>query len=521
MVGWSNYIDIVPISPSPTLGRRRIIVILIGLVFGNIMAGVEGTVVATARPFIVADLHRFDLSAWIFVSYQLTQAISTNLWGKFSDLFGRKVLYQLSLVVFMAGSFTCGISTSMQMLIVGRAIQGVGSGGLFTLSMVIMGDVLSPRERGRYVGYMAGTYGMATVLGPFVGGAIVDNTSWRWIFFMMMPFGLAAITLAQINLKLAFKRRDRSIDYAGVFLLSVWVTSFVLYAEFGGDHGFTSPSMMALLVLGILSLFAFIRTEQHAVEPVLPIRLFRDRTFSLTAASQMLNGIVTMTIGIMAPLWLQIVGGVNATKSGVLSTTMVFGMLAASIFTGTMMSRTGRYRIYPVLGSGLLCGAATLFATIGQGTSNLLPALYMFIAGAGSNGTSQVLTVAVQNRVPHGDLGIATSATAFFRSLGQVAGSAVYSALLVSRLDHWLPRLVSDGSIVDSRQIRQGPKQIREMAPGTRDGIIESFSRSLHTVFFWLIPVCVIAFVVALAIPEHPLRENAAIGDDELVPTAH
>ena len=507
--------------PSPTLGRRRIIVILIGLVFGNIMAGVEGTIVATARPFIVADLHRFDLSAWIFVSYQLTQAVSTNLWGKFSDLLGRKRLYQLSLLVFMAGSLTCGVSTSMQMLIVGRGIQGVGAGGLFTLSMVIMGDVLSPRERGRYVGYMAGTYGMATVLGPFVGGAIVDNVSWRWIFFMMMPFGIAAMTLAQINLKLAFKRRERTIDYAGALSMAVWVTSFVLYAELGGRDGFTSPKMIALLGLGAVTLGAFIRTERRAVEPILPMHLFREPTFSLAAASQFSNGLVTMTIGIMAPLFLQIVGGVNATRSGVLSMPMVVGMLMASMFTGAMMSRTGRYRIYPILGSGMLCAATALLATIGTGTSNLLPAFYMFIAGAGSNGSSQVLTVAVQNRVPYDDLGIATSATAFFRSLGQVAGSALYSALLVARLDYWLPQLVTDGSVVNSTQIRQSPKQIQEMPPAVRDGIIESFSRSLHSVFLWLIPVCVIGLVISLGVPEHPLRESAAISDDELVPAGH
>ena len=507
--------------PSPTLGRRRIIVILIGLVFGNIMAGVEGTIVATARPFIVADLHRFDLSAWIFVSYQLTQAVSTNLWGKFSDLLGRKRLYQLSLLVFMAGSLTCGVSTSMQMLILGRGIQGVGAGGLFTLSMVIMGDVLSPRERGRYVGYMAGTYGMATVLGPFVGGAIVDNVSWRWIFFMMMPFGIAAMALAQINLKLAFKRRERTIDYAGALSMTVWVTSFVLYAELGGRDGFTSPRMIALLGLGAVALGAFIRTERRAIEPILPMHLFREPTFSLAAASQFSNGLVTMTIGIMAPLFLQIVGGVNATRSGVLSMPMVVGMLMASMFTGAMMSRTGRYRIYPILGSGMLCAATALLATIGTGTSNLLPALYMFIAGAGSNGSSQVLTVAVQNRVPYDDLGIATSATAFFRSLGQVVGSALYSALLVARLDYWLPRLVTDGSVVNSTQIRQSPKQIQEMSPAVRDGIIESFSRSLHSVFLWLIPVCLIGLVISLGVPEHPLRESAAIGDDELVPAGH
>lgn len=501
-------------NPSPYT-RRRIIVLLIGLVLGNIMAGVEGTIVATARPFIVADLHRFELSAWIFVSYQLTQAISTNLWGKFSDLFGRKRLYQLSLVVFMVGSVTCGSANSMYMLIVGRGIQGVGSGGLFTLGMVIMGDVLSPRERGRYVGYMAGTYGMATVLGPFVGGAIVDNTSWRWIFFMMLPFGVASIVFAQINLKLPFTRRERSIDYAGVVLMAVWVSALVLYAELGGSHGFTSPAMVALLSAGLVALVVFVRVEQRAAEPVLPMHLFRDRTFTLASASNFLNGVVMMVTGIMAPLFLQIVGGVNATRSGVISMPMVLGMLVASMFTGAMMSRTGHYRIYPIIGSGLLCASAVLLATIGRGTPNVLPAIYMFIAGAGSNGTSQVLMVAVQNQARHQDLGIATSATSFFRSLGQVAGSAIYSALLVNRLNHWLPRLVPDGSVVDAKQIQQSPKQIRELPRATSDGIIDSFAKSLHTVFLWTIPLTVIALVVAFLVHEHPLRENAGISTDD------
>lgn len=509
-------------NDAPAFGRRRIIILLIGLVMGNIMAGVEGTIVATARPFITADLGRFDLSAWIFVSYQLTQAVSTNLWGKLSDLLGRKWLYQLSIVVFMIGSVVCGMSTSMHMLIAGRAIQGIGSGGLFTLGMVIMGDVLSPRERGRYVGYMAGTYGIATVLGPFVGGAVVDHASWRWVFFMMLPFGVASIVLAHLNLNLPFHRREHVIDYAGSLLMVVWVTALVLYGELGGREGFGTPKMLAVLLVGLAALGAFVRVEQRAAEPVLPIRLFRDRTFTLTSASMFLNGIMTMVISIMAPLFLQIVTGVNATRSGVLSMPMVLGMLVASIFTGTMMSRTGRYRIYPILGSGLMVAAAGLLATMGTDTAKALPAFYMFLAGAGANGASQVLIVAVQNNVRHADLGIATSATSFFRSLGSVAGSALYSALLLSRLDHWLPRLVPDGSVVAASQLTQSPRQIQQMAPEVRDGIVESFANSLGTVFLWLVPVALLLVVLAFAVPEHPLRDTAAIAgtdqDDVLTP---
>jgi EmrB/QacA subfamily drug resistance transporter len=501
------------IAPAPTvvLTRRRILLVLTAIVLGNIMAGVEGTIVATARPFIVGDLGRFELSAWIFIAYQLTSAVTTNLWGKFSDLFGRKKLYQLSLVVFMCGSLTCGLSTSMIMLIFGRAIQGVGSGGLFALGMVIMGDVLSPRERGKYVGYMAATYGMATVVGPFVGGFIVDNLSWRWIFFMMMPFGIAALVLSQFTLRLPFARRERAIDYAGAITMTVWVTAFVLYGELSGTNGFTDPRMLAIAATGVLSLALFIRAERRAVEPVLPLRLFRDRTFALASAAHVSVGAVSMVVGIMAPLWLQFVGGVSATRSGVLSMPMVVGMLVAAVICGQLMSRTGRYRIFPIVGSGTMFFAVALMATIAEGTPNVWVASYMFFVGAGSNATTQVLIVAVQNQVPYGDLGIATSAVTFFRGIGQVAGSAVYSALLVTQLDHWLPQLVPGGQFTSAAQLQLSPNEVRALEPAVRDGVVTSYANGLHAVFLWLVPLCIISVFIALAVREHPLREEAPI----------
>ncbi|MEO8692061.1 MAG: MDR family MFS transporter [Acidimicrobiales bacterium] len=498
------------------LSHNRIRLILYGLVLSNIMAGVEGTIVATARPFIVADLHRFDLTVWIFVAYLLAQTVATNLWGKLSDLFGRQRLYQLSIVIFMCGSTVCGLATSMSMLIVGRTIQGVGAGGLFTLTMTIMGDILAPRDRGKYVGYMAGAFAVATVLGPLVGGLIVDHYSWRWIFFLMPPFGAISLAMSFFTLRLPFARRAQRIDYLGALTMTIWVTAIMLYLTFGEKDGWASPKMLIALATFAIGLATFLWVETRAAEPILPLHLFRERLFTIVVTTHFVVGTVLTSVSIMAPLFLQIVGGANATRSGLLTVPLTIGMLTTSVISGRRISTTGKYRIYPIVGTGMMVFAATALATMGTNTGKALPAAYMFIFGMGMGNTMQTITVAVQNRVRHQDLGVATSATGFFRGLGQTAGSAVYSAILVGRLDHWLPRLVPDGALVNSASLRDSPRQILEMPDPVRIGIVESFSRSLHVVFLAGIPACVIAFILAWRVPEFPLRSNftpAAPGD--------
>ena len=491
-----------------TLSHSRIRLIVYGLVLSNIMAGVEGTIVATARPFIVADLHRFDLTVWIFVAYLLTQTVATNLWGKLSDLFGRQRLYQLSIVIFMSGSTVCGLATSMNMLIVGRAIQGVGAGGVFTLTMTIMGDILSPRDRGKYVGYMAGAFAVATVLGPLVGGTIVDHYSWRWIFFLMPPFGMVSLGMSFFTLRLPFAKRPHRIDYLGALTMAIWVTAIMLYLSFGEQDGWASPKMLLAFGVFVVALATFIWVEGRAAEPILPLHLFRERLFTTVVATHFVVGTVLTSVSIMAPLFLQIVGGSSATRSGLLTIPLTIGMLLTSVISGRRISTTGKYRVYPIVGTTMMVIAAVGLATIGTTTGRTLPALYMFLFGMGMGNTMQTITVAVQNRVRHEDLGVATSATGFFRGLGQTAGSAVYSAILVGRLDHWLPRLVPDSALVNSASLRDSPRQILEMPDAVRVGIVESFSRSLHVVFLAGIPACVIAFVLAWRIPEYPLRSS-------------
>ena len=491
-----------------TLSHNRIRLILYGLVLSNIMAGVEGTIVATARPFIVEDLHRFDLTVWIFVAYLLAQTVATNLWGKLSDLFGRQRLYQLSIVIFIIGSTVCGLANSMSTLIVGRAIQGVGAGGLFTLTMTIMGDILAPRDRGKYVGYMAGAFAVATVLGPLVGGLIVDHYSWRWIFFLMPPFGAISLAMSFFTLRLPFAKRAHRIDYLGAFTMTIWVTAIMLYLTFGEKDGWASPKMLLALAIAMVGLAVFIWVEGRAEEPILPLHLFRERLFSIVVTTHFVVGTVLTSVSIMAPLFLQIVGGANATRSGLLTVPLTIGMLFTSVISGRRISTTGKYRIYPIVGTAMMVVAATGLATMGTTTGRVLPALYMFVFGMGMGNTMQTITVAVQNRVRHEDLGVATSATGFFRGLGQTAGSAVYSAILVGRLDHWLPKLVPDGALVDSASLRDSPRQILEMPDPVRIGIVESFSRSLHVVFLAGIPACVIAFILAWRVPEFPLRSS-------------
>ena len=505
-----------------TLSHSRIRLILYGLVLSNIMAGVEGTIVATARPFIVADLHRFDLTVWIFVAYLLAQTVATNLWGKLSDLFGRQRLYQLSIVIFICGSTVCGLATSMNMLILGRAIQGVGAGGLFTLTMTIMGDILEPRDRGKYIGYMAGAFAIATVAGPLVGGFIVDHYSWRFIFMLMPPFGVVSLAMSFFTLRLPFARRAHRIDYLGAFTMTVWVTAVMLYLSFGEQDGWASPKMLFALVIFVVALATFVWAEARAEEPILPLHLFRERLFTTVVATHFMVGTVLTSVSIMAPLFLQIVGGSSATRSGLLTIPLTIGLLLTSVISGRRISTTGKYRIYPIVGTAMMVLAAIGLATMGTNTGHLQPALYMFVFGLGMGNSMQTITVAVQNRVRHEDLGVATSATGFFRGLGQTAGSAVYSAILVGRLDHWLPRLVPDGSLVNSAALRDSPRQILEMPDAVRIGIVESFSRSLHVVFLAGIPACAIAFILAWRIPEYPLRsahhkstdDGTTLGDD-------
>lgn len=500
---------------SGNLPKRQVLIIILTLMLAQMMAAIEGTVVSTALPTIIGDLGRRDLYTWVFTSYFIASTSTTPLWGKLSDLWGRKSLYQAAIVIFMAGSVLAGVSGSMTMLIVFRAIQGLGAGGLFTLSMAILADVLSPRERGRYQGYMGGIFALATILGPLAGGLLVDYAHWRWVFFMVLPLGGISLVMSVTHLELAFTRREARVDYTGAGLLLVWVVAIIVAMEFGGDSwDWASAPSIALLVVGVGGMALFVAQQRRAAEAILPPRLFRLRLFNISSAIQFISGAAMISAGIFGPLFLQVVTDVNATRSGLLLMPMMLGMLVTSVSAGQVLTRTGRYKPVPIFGAVVLTLGVWLMSTLSSETSTLTAMAFLFTMGCGIGAIMQVLLVAVQNIVPHDDLGAATSASNFFRSLGQTFGSAVMGVMFTARLDHYLPRLVPSGDQLDIENLIAVPTQIHAIeSASVRNGIVESFANAIADVYWWAIPVTALAVILAVLVPEYRLREKAAIGN--------
>jgi EmrB/QacA subfamily drug resistance transporter len=496
---------------APTmLTRRHILVLITGLLLAQLVASIEGTVVSTAAPTIVADLGGLKQISWVFTGYLLTSTATTPLWGKLSDLLGRRRLYELAIVIFMTGSILCGAATSMGMLISARFLQGVGAGGIFTLTMTIMGDVLSPRERGKYQGYMMSVYAVATVLGPLVGGLLVDHANWRWIFYMNIPLGLAALVISRVTLNLPFSRREHVIDYLGAALLLMWVVAALLVMQLGNDWGWLSAPTITVSIVAIGGLVLFLLQERRAPEPVLPLHLFREKIFAVGASVQFFTGAAMFVIAIYCPLFLQVVTAQKATESGLLVIPMTIGMLFGSTASGRRLTRTGRYRWYPVVGCALMTAAAILLAAMHRGTGRIETSAFMLLYGVGAGFVFIVVLLGVQNRVTHDDLGIATSAVNFFRSLGNTLGTAIFGAIFIAQLDKQLLRL-APASGLRAETLRDSPEQIRQLEPVLRDSVIQSFTNSLHIVFLFTVPFCVIAFVLSWFVPEHPLRASSSL----------
>lgn len=502
-------------SKGDNLPKRQVLIIILTLLLAQMMAAIEGTVVSTALPTIIGDLGGRDLYTWVFTSYFIASTSSTPLWGKLSDLWGRKGLHQTAIVIFMAGSILAGVSSSMTMLIVVRAVQGLGAGGLFTLSMAILADVVSPRERGRYQGYMGGIFALATILGPLAGGLLVDYAHWRWVFFMVLPLGGISLVMSVTHLELAYTRREARVDYFGAGLLLMWVIAIILAMELGGDSwGWVSAPSIGLLAVGVGGLAWFIAHQRSVTEAILPPRLFRLRLFNISCAIQFIAGAAMLSAGIFGPLFLQVVTDVNATRSGLLLVPMMLGMLLTSVSGGQVLTRTGRYKPVPIFGAAVLTLGVWLMSTMSAETTTLTAMAFLFTMGCGIGAIMQVLLVAVQNIVPHSDLGAATSASNFFRSLGQTFGSAVLGVIFTARLDHYLPRLVPGSDQLDIEALIAAPTQIGSIEPiGVRDGIVESFANAIADVYWWALPVTALTVLLATLVPEYRLREKAAVGN--------
>ena len=506
---------------SVQLSHREILIVFGGLMLGMLLAALDQTIVATALPTIVGDLGGLDHLSWVVTAYLLAATASTPLYGKISDLYGRKIMFQAAIAIFLVGSVLSGAAQNMGQLIGFRAIQGLGAGGLMAMAMAIIGDIVSPRERGRYQGYTGAVFAVSSVAGPLAGGFFVDHLSWRWVFYINVPIGLLALVVTSSVLRLPFVKRPHRIDFLGSALLVGAVTCLLLVAVWGGsEYEWGSATIVGLAVAGAVLVGLFVIQERRAAEPVLPLRLFSDSVFTVSSGASFLVGASMFGAIIFVPLYLQIVNGASPTDSGLQLIPLMLGLIVGSVGSGRMITRLGRYKMFPVTGTAIMALGLYLLSRWDADTSRLIQVAYMAVLGLGVGLVMQVLVLAVQNSVDHRDLGIATSATSFFRSMGGAFGVAVFGAILTSRLNANLADLPGLNSDADAAAIQSGPDAIAALPAGVRDDVIDAFANALHVVFLWGVPVAVLAFVVVWFLPELPLRDSVHVGFEAIAEDA-
>ncbi|WP_236245237.1 MFS transporter [Streptomyces sp. CC210A] len=504
-------------APGEALSRRALMLAIGALLLGMLLAALDQTIVSTALPTIVSELGGMEHLSWVVTAYLLASTAATPLWGKLGDQYGRKKLFQTAIVIFLAGSALCGVAQDMPQLIAYRALQGLGGGGLMVLSMAIVGDLVSPRDRGRYQGLFGAVFGATSVLGPLLGGLFTDHLSWRWVFYINLPVGIIALFVIAAVLHLPVRGTRHTIDYLGTFLIASVATCLVLVASLGGSTWpWASAQVIGLAVLGAVLLAAFVLVERRAAEPVLPLKLFGNRTFTLVSAISFVIGFAMFGAMTYLPTFLQVVQGVSPTLSGVHLLPMVAGILLTSTASGQIVSRTGRWKVFPVAGTALTTVGLLLLHLMEQDSGVWEVSAYFFVFGAGLGLVMQVLILVAQNSVAYEDLGVATSGVTFFRSIGAAFGVAVFGTLFTNRLTGELAAALAGQGVppdADAQAIAADPRAIGLLPPGLRAAALTAYSTSITDVFLYASPVVVLAFAVSLFLKEDRLRASVTAPD--------